>query len=176
MRPKTIAAIAGVLAALVVALLVAFVGKSEATTTAATRTPATRTLYVSAVEWKGSADVAKEPYPGPVPAGGGWESCPPGSQDCGLKGDTTKWAVETYRFDTATVVACAGERVVIKAFGVNAAKHDIVVPKLKKSFTILRGVVTTADLGVVKKPGIYRILCITHPPAHQMDLVVMPTC
>jgi hypothetical protein len=172
MRPRTIAAIAGMLAVLVVALLVAFVGKGEATTTA---TAATRTLYVSAVEWKGSASVAKEPYPGPVPPGGGYESCPPGSQECDLKGDTTKWAVETYRFDTAVVAACAGERVVIKAFGVNAAKHDIVVPKLKKRFTIYRGVVTTADLGVVKKPGIYGILCITHPPAHQMDLAVQ-TC
>lgn len=169
MRPKTIVAITGVLAALGVTLLVAFVGTSEATTTASTRN-----LYVSAVEWKGSASVAKEPYPGPVPAGGGWESCAPGSQECDLKGDTTKWAVETYRFDTATVVAYAGERVVINAFGVNAAKHDIVVPKLKKSFTILRGVVTKADLGVINTPGIYRILCITHPPAHQMDLVVMP--
>lgn len=169
MRPKTIVAIAGVLASLVLALLVAFVAKGEATTTAATRN-----LYVSAVEWKGSASVAKEPYPGAVPPGGGYESCPPGSQECDLKGDTTKWAVETYRFDTATVFAYAGERVVINAFGVNAAKHEIVVPSLKKSFTITRGVVTKADLGVVKKPGIYRLLCITHPPAHQMDLVVMP--
>lgn len=135
---------------------------------------ATRTLYVSAVEWKGSASVAKEAYPGPVPTGGGWESCAPGSDGCDLKGDTTKWAVETYRFDTSTIVAFAGERVVIKAFGVNAAKHDIVVPKLQKNFTILRGVVTTADLGVVSKPGIYKILCLTHPPAHQMDLVVLP--
>lgn len=140
----------------------------------ASATAATRTLYVSAVEWKGSASVAKEAYPGPVPEGGGWESCAPGSDGCDLKGDTTKWAVETYRFDTSTIVSYAGERVVIKAFGVNAAKHDIVVPKLKKSFTILRGVVTTADLGVVQRPGIYRILCITHPPAHQMDLVVLP--
>lgn len=169
MRPKMIVAIAGVLAGLVVAMLVAFVEKSEATTAAATRT-----LYVSAVEWKGSASVAKEPYPGPVPPGGGYESCAPGSQECDLKGDTTKWAVETYRFDTSVVVAYAGERVVIKAFGVNAAKHDIVVPSLKKSFTIKRGVVTTANLGVVKKPGIHRILCVTHPPAHQMDLVVLP--
>lgn len=147
----------------------ALVGKGEATTAAATRT-----LYVSAVEWKGSADVAKEPYPGAVPPGGGYESCPPGSQECGLKGDTTKWAVETYRFDTATVVAYAGERVVIKAFGVNAAQHDIVAKALKKAFTIKRGVVTTADLGVIKKPGIYRLLCVTHPPAHRMDLVVLP--
>lgn len=153
-------------------LALAVVSSSDARPAAANA--ATRTLYVSAVEWKGSATVAKEAYPGPVPAGGGWESCAPGSDGCDLKGDTTKWAIETYRFDTSTIVAYAGERVVIKAFGVNAAKHDIVVPTLKKSFTITRGVVTTADLGVVKKPGIYRILCITHPPAHQMDLVVLP--
>lgn len=163
------AAILVLLASLGLALAVVSISDAKPTANAATRT-----LYVSAVEWKGSASVAKEPYPGPVPTGGGWESCAPGSDGCDLKGDTTKWAVETYRFDTATIVAYAGERVVIKAFGVNAAKHDIVVPKLQKSFTITRGVVTTADLGVVSKPGIYRILCITHPPAHQMDLVVMP--
>lgn len=168
MRPSVIVGAVAVVAALVTALLGAFAGNGEAKTTA------TRQLYVSAVEWKGSASVAKEPYPGPVPAGGGYESCAPGSQECDLKGDTTKWAVETYRFDTAVLFAYAGERVVINAFGVNAAKHDIVVPALKKSFTINRGVVTAADLGVIKKPGIYRILCITHPPSHQADLVVMP--
>lgn len=169
MRWKMFVAIAGLLAVLGVGLALAFVGTSEATTAAATRT-----LYLSAVEWKGSADVAKEPYPGPVPGGGGYESCPPGSQDCGLKGDTSKWAVETYRFDTAVVVAYAGERVVIKAFGVNAALHPIVVPALKKSFMIRRGVVTTADLGVVKKPGIYNMICTLHRPSHQADLVVLP--
>ena len=42
------------------------------------------------------------------------------------------------------------------------------------SFTIKGGVVTTANLGVVMKPGIYQILCVAHPPAHQMDLVVLP--
>ena len=169
MRTRLIVAAVGLVAAVAGGLLLAFVDTSEATTSAATRT-----LYVSAVEWKGSASVAKEPYPGPVPAGGGYESCAPGSQECDLKGDTTKWAVETYRFDTATLFAYAGERVVINAFGVNAAKHDIVAPKLKKSFTIKRGVVTVADLGVISKPGIYKLLCLTHPPAHQADLVVMP--
>jgi plastocyanin len=161
--------IAGVAAAFAAASAFAFVGTSDAEKAAKTRT-----LYVSAVEWKGSASVAKEAYPGPVPAGGGYESCPPGSQECDLKGDTTKWAVETYRFDTAAVFAYAGERVVIKAFGVNAAEHPIAVPSLKKNFLIKRGVVTTADLGVVKNPGIYNIYCTLHRPSHQMDLVVMP--
>jgi len=169
MRRWVIAAIVGLSLAFAGASAFAFVGTSDATTAAKTRT-----LYVSAVEWKGSASVAKEPYPGPVPAGGGYESCAPGSQECDLKGDTTKWAVETYRFDTAVVMAYAGERVVIKAFGVNATEHPITVPTLKKNFLIRRGVVTTADLGVVKKPGIYNIYCTLHRPSHQMDLVVLP--
>jgi hypothetical protein len=159
----------GVAAAIAAASALAVVGSSDATTAVKTRT-----LYVSAVEWKGSASVASEPYPGAVPPGGGYESCAPGSQGCDLKGDTTKWAIETYRFDTAAVFAYAGERVVIKAFGVNAAQHPIAVPTLKKSFLIRRGVVTTADLGVVKKAGIYNIYCTLHRPSHQMDLVVLP--
>ncbi len=133
-----------------------------------------RELFMSAVEWKGSASVAKEPYPGPVPPGGGWESCAPGSQECDLKGDTTKWAVETYRFDTATVTAYEGERVVLNIFGVNASKHEIVIPAFDKRFTVKRGVVSRVDLGVVKKPGIFTMFCITHPPAHRADLVVLP--
>lgn len=169
MRRWIMLAVVATGAAIVVASALAFSGKGDAKVAAKTRT-----LYVSAVEWKGSASVAKEPYPGPVPSGGGYESCAPGSQECDLKGDTSKWAVETYRFDTAVVMAYAGERVVIKAFGVNSAEHPIAVPSLKKNFLIKRGVVTTADLGVVKKPGIYNMFCTLHRPAHQMDLVVMP--
>lgn len=168
-RWMVLAAVAA-MASVVVASALAFAGGSDG----AGQTAKVRTLYVSAVEWKGSASVAKEPYPGPVPEGGGYESCAPGSQECDLKGDPTKWAVETYRFDTAAVFAYAGERVVIKAFGVNAAEHPIVAPKLKKNFLIKRGVVTTADLGVVKNPGIYNLYCTLHRPSHQMDLVVMP--
>ncbi len=169
MRAWKVIAVAGVLAAFGVATAFAFAGTDGSTATAKTRT-----LYVSAVEWKGSASVAKEAYPGPVPEGGGYESCPPGSQECDLKGDPTKWAIETYRFDTAVVMAYAGERVVLKAFGVNAAEHPITVPTLKKSFLIRRGVVTTVDFGVIKKPGIHNIQCTLHRPSHQMDLVVLP--
>lgn len=170
-RRLVYAALVGALVVLGAGLAPALVSTSDASSEAKAKT---RTLYVSAVEWKGSADVAKEPYPGPVPNGGGYESCAPGSQDCGLKGDTTKWAVETYRFDTATIVAYAGERVIVKAFGVNSAIHPIVVSSLKKNFVIRRGVLTTVDLGVISKPGIHTFVCTLHRPSHQMDLVVLP--
>lgn len=169
-KRKKLAVSAGLLlVALAVALPLAIASKGSATTAATTHT-----IYLTAVEWKGSASVAKEPYPGPVPGGGGYESCAPGSADCDLDGDKTKWAIETYRFDTALAAAYVGERVVLQIFGVNASKHDIVVPAFKKTFTVKRGVVSRVDLGVMKKAGFYKIICVTHPPSHQMDLLILP--
>lgn len=131
-----------------------------------------RQIYMSAVEWKGSASVAKEAYPtAPLPKGGGYESCPPGSQECDLKGDTTKWAIETYRFDTALVAACAGERVTLNIFGVNAAEHQINIPDFGKNFVVKRGMLARTTF-TVKKPGLFSILCITHQPSHRADLLV----
>jgi len=131
-----------------------------------------RQIYMSAVEWKGSASVAKEAYPtASLPGGGGYESCAPGSQECDLKGDTTKWAVETYRFDTALVAACVGERVTLNIFGVNAAHHQINIPDFSKSVLVKRGMLARTTFKVTK-PGLYPIICITHQPSHRADLLV----
>jgi plastocyanin len=129
-----------------------------------------RQIYMSAVEWKGSASVAKEPYPtSALPAGGGYEKFAPGSEEMG--GDATKWAIETYRFDTALVAACAGDRVVLNIFGVNAAQHQINIPDFRKSFLVKRGALSRVAF-TVKKPGLYPIICITHQPSHRADLLV----
>ena len=77
-------------------------------------------IYMSAVEWKGSSNVSKEAYPtSPLPKGGGYERSRRATRSSRASPPGT-WAVETYRFDTAVVVACKGERVVLKIFGVNA--------------------------------------------------------
>lgn len=129
-----------------------------------------RQIYMSAVEWKGSASVAKEAFPTQaLPKGGGYEKFAPGSEE--LKGDQTVWAVETYRFDTALVAACVGERVVLNIFGVNSAFHDINIPDFRKSFRVKRGVLSRVAFKV-KKPGLYPIICITHQPSHSADLLV----
>ena len=129
-----------------------------------------RQIYMSAVEWKGSASVAKEPFPtSALPGGGGYEKFAPGSEE--MKGDQTTWAVETYRFDTALVAACVGEKVVLNIFGVNAAHHDINIPDFGKSFRVKRGVLSRVAFKV-KKPGLYPIVCITHQPSHRADLLV----
>lgn len=132
----------------------------------------TRTIYMSAVEYKGSSNVSKEPYPtAPLPQGGGYESFPPGHPE--VADEAGKWAVETYRFDTGVVAACKGERVVLKIFGVNSKEHHITIPDFNKDFTVFRGQLATSSFKV-SKTGIFPIICITHKPAHRADLVVLP--
>jgi len=132
--------------------------------------PQTRTIYMSAVEWKGSANVAKEAYPTQaLPEGGGYESFPPGHPE--VASEAGKWAIETYRFDTALVAACAGEKVVLKIFGVNAKEHQITIPDFNRNFLVRRGYLTTTTF-VAKKVGLYPIICITHQPSHRADLLV----
>ena len=135
-----------------------------------------RAIYLSAVEWKGSASVASEPYPGDssLPCNGGvcgYESFEPGHEE--VDGDETRWAIETYRFDSAVVFAFVGDRVTLNMFGVNAKEHDIVIPAFKKQVLVKRGVLSKVTFDV-NRPGIFNIICLTHPPAHQAQLVVMP--
>ena len=161
--------------ALLVALAVAMVstGAALVVTTGGEAKGAvkTRQIYMSAVEWKGSASLSKEPFPtAALPKGGGYERFGPGTEEAG---DTTKWAIETYRFDTALVGACVGERVTLNIFGVNSAYHDINIPDFGKSFRVTRGSIARTTF-TVKKPGLYTIMCITHQPSHRADLLVVP--
>ena len=147
----------------ITAIGVASVAPSASDAKAAVKT---RMIYKSAVEWKGSVEVAKEPFPTvPLPAGGGYERFAPDA--------TGKWSVETYRFDTAVVAACQGERVVLTIFGVNGKEHVTTVPDFGKNFTIRRGQMSTVVFRV-PKTGIVPIICVTHRPSHTADLVVLP--
>ena len=161
-----------VLAAVAVGITAIGVASFAVATSDAKASVKTRMIYMSAVEWKGSSNISKEPYlTAKLPAGGGYESFAPGSPEVASKpGD---WAVETYRFDTAVVAACKGERVVLKIFGVNAKSHEIVIPDFNKSFTVYRGQLATAVFKA-NKTGIFPITCITHRPSHTADLVVLP--
>ena len=159
------------LAAIAVGITAIGVASVAVSTSDAKATAKTRMIYMSAVEWKGSSNVSKEAYPtAPLPTGGGYESFPPGHPE--VASEAGKWAVETYRFDTAVVAACKGERVVLKIFGVNAKEHHITIPDFDKDFTVFRGQLATSVFKA-NKVGIFPIICITHQPAHRADLLVM---
>ena len=160
------------LAAIAVGITAIGVASVAVSTSDAKATAKTRMIYMSAVEWKGSSNVSKEAYPtAPLPTGGGYESFPPGHAELAGQPAGT-WAVETYRFDTAVVAACKGERVVLKIFGVNAKSHEIVIPDFDKSFTVYRGQMATSVFKA-NKVGIFPITCITHKPSHTADLIVL---
>ena len=126
----------------------------------------TRQIYMSAVEWQGSTNISKEAFPTtPLPAGGGYERFEPDAEG--------NWNVETYRFDTGVVAACQGEKVVLNIFGVNSKEHKLTIPDFGKNFTVYRGQMARTSF-VVKKVGIFPIVCISHQPSHRADLVVLP--
>ena len=132
---------------------------------AATKAP-TRTLYLTAVEFKGTANVASESYPeAEPPAGGAYGISPPDVDG--------NWRAQAYRFDAATLVAYQGERVRLRIFGVNGDAHEISVPKAGKELVVRRGRLTTVRFPA-KRLGTYRIVCTTHKPAMVTDLVVLP--
>ena len=82
--------------------------------------PQERTIYMAAIEPKGGTTVDKEPFPAQsLPPGGGY----------GLKApdDTGRWQVETYRFDTGTVVVNEGDTVTMEIVGINGKEHLITV-------------------------------------------------
>lgn len=128
--------------------------------------PTTKTIYMMAIEPKGSTTVIKEPFPlQALPPGGGYALKPPDEDG--------KWVVETYRWDPSIVVVNQGDEVTLEILGVNGAQHTSHIEGYDIDFTIRRGQLTTVTF-VVDKAGTFRIVCDTHTPAMTAQLVVLP--
>ena len=123
-----------------------------------------RTIYMSAVEYKGSTEVAKEAFPNaPVPSGGGYILKAPADG---------KWENSTYRWEPGTVVVYQGDDVELKIWGVNGADHPSKVEGYDKTFNVKRGQLTTLSFKA-DKAGVFRILCDVHSPSMTGTLVVL---
>lgn len=126
-----------------------------------------KTFYMTALEYKGSTEVSKEPFPTTaLPAGGGY----------GLKapsGDPPKWEVNSYAWAPSTIFAAEGDEVTLKIIGVNGAQHVAQIEKHVDNFTIKRGEVTTVSF-TAGAPGVYALICATHAPNMTGQLVVLP--
>lgn len=127
---------------------------------------AERTIYMAAIEPKGSATVDKEPFPAAVlPVGGGYVLKPPD--------DKGSWSVETYRWEPGTVVVNQGDVVTLELVGINGNEHPFKIEGHEVSGLVKRGQVTRVTF-TAAKPGIFKITCGTHVPSMQADLVVLP--
>lgn len=165
MRSRTVLAVAALATASVVALGVAQAPAGQAR----------RTIYLSAIEYKGGANISGEAYPPAdepgtkplAPLGGGYGLEEPDS--------TGRWEVESYRWEPGLVVALEGERITLEIMGVNGARHDamVVSPSGEEiPFVVTRGRLTRVRFQA-DEAGIWRFVCATHPPAMTGEIVVL---
>jgi len=155
--------------------VVALLALAVAGVTQAPAGEARRTIYMSAVEYKGGANVTAEPYP---------PAAEPGTRELGPLGDgyllkdpdaTGRWEVESYRWEPGLVVAREGERLTLEIVGINGARHDAMVVSPTGSqipFVVTRGRLTLVRLRV-DEPGIWRFVCSTHTPGMTGEIVVL---
>lgn len=136
---------------------------------------ARRTIYMSAVEYKGGANVSDEAYP--PAAEPGTKALGPLDGGYGLSepDDTGRWEVETYRWEPGLVVAHEGERLTLEILGVNGARHEAMVVSPSGDqipFVVTRGRLTRVRFEV-DEVGTWRFVCSTHPPAMSGEIVVL---
>ena len=159
-RHLSVIAIAGVIALGASGAVVAQDADEEAGASTA------RTIYMAAVEPKGGTSVDSEPFPTePLPAGPGYKIVEPN--------DDGRWEVSTYRWMPGTIVVTEGDEVTLEIVGINGAEHPFTIEGHDVTGTVTRGSVTT--VGFTAGPaGAYRIICATHQPSMNADLIVLP--
>ncbi len=130
--------------------------------------PKDRVVWMEAVEYKGSTEVAKlappETNPETLGASFEFEWVQPG----------TKWQVSAYAFSPSTIIVNQGDKVTLRIFGVNGNQHTISIQGYQENpVTLQRGrlidIQFTAD-----KPGMFRIVCHNHEPGMTGWLIVLP--
>ncbi len=154
----------GVMTVIIVAL--AACGTTSSADSAPAVQAAKRTLYMAAVEPKGSTTVDKEPFPTTeLPQGGGYGRKAP-DQD-------GRWEVSTYRWSSGTLIVNQGDEVTLEIVGVNGKEHPTVIEGYDVAFKVQRGQVTRTTF-TADKAGIFNIVCHAHRPSMTAQLVVLP--
>ena len=128
--------------------------------------PTERTVYMEAVEPKGSANLEDEPFPTtPLPEGGGYVLEEPDEE-----GD---WVVETYTWAPNQIVVNEGDTVNLEIIGINGAQHESFIEGYVDSFVVERGKLTSLSF-TADEAGVFKIVCTIHQPSMTGELVVLP--
>jgi hypothetical protein len=153
--------LAGLLIALV-ALVAAACGGEKA---AATISPTKWVINMSAVEYKGSTDVAQEPFPAQAaPPGGGYILKPP---------KDGRWETSAYRWAPEVITVFQGDDVELRIFGINGAEHPSKIEGYVDSFNVKRGQLTTVAFKA-DRVGAFKLICGIHLPSMEGYLMVLP--
>ena len=155
----------GVLAVSIIALLLSGIALVLPTSRASVQ-PTDRTIYVTAVEPKGTASISKEPFPTQaLPAGGGYALKEPDKDG--------NWVVETYIWEPSVIVVNQGDRLTLNILGVNGASHPASIEGYGQQFDVKRGQLTTITF-TADKAGTFSITCEAHQPSMTGYLLVLP--
>lgn len=153
--------IVGGLVALVALTGVACAGERAA----ATISPTKWVINMSAVEYKGSTEVAKEPFPAQAaPPGGGYILKPPADG---------KWETSAYRWVPEVLTIFQGDDVELRIFGINGAEHPSKIEGYVDSFNVKRGQLTTVAFKA-DRVGVFKLICGIHLPSMEGYLMVLP--
>ncbi|MBI5082898.1 MAG: cupredoxin domain-containing protein [Chloroflexi bacterium] len=129
-------------------------------------TPTQRTIYMAAVEPKGTTAAASEPFPGAaLPEGGGYILKAPDKDG--------NWSIETYRFEPNQVIVNQGDVVTLEIVGINGKEHPFSIETYGSSGVIKRGQLTRVTF-TADKAGVFKINCGAHLPSMTAELIVLP--
>jgi plastocyanin len=162
-RPLLLAAGGLIVLAAITALLTACDNEEDG---AAQIQATERTIYMEAVEPKGSANVEEEPFPtAPLPEGGGYVLEEPDEEG--------NWVVETYTWAPDQIVVYEGDTINLEIIGINGAQHESFIEEYVDSFVVERGKIASLSF-TADTAGVFRIVCTTHQPSMTGALVVLP--
>lgn len=143
----------------------------------AQRAPATHTIFVTAVEVKGSTTTEKLAPPAvhPTELSKGYDFKAPGEAD---KQAPQRWEVASYTFTPGFATVQQGDTVALTAFVVNGDQHDvgIIAPDgqvVMANATWQRGREYRVSF-IAKQVGTYQLRCFTHTPTMTANLLVLP--
>jgi plastocyanin len=138
---------------------------------------AKHTIFMNAVEYKGSTSTEKLAPPAVSPAtlSKGYVLKPPGEAD---KTAPQVWEIDSYALTPGFVTVQQGDTVTLQVLVVNGDTHEVgvlgpdgqvVVPKA----TWNRGTEYRVSF-VAEKVGTYKLSCDTHAPTMTANLLVLP--
>jgi plastocyanin len=143
----------------------------------AQQAPATPTIFMNVVEYKGSTTTEKlaSPQVNPATLSKGYVYKGPGEAD---KTAPQTWEVDSYAFAPGFVAVPQGDTVAVRVFVVNGDKHDVSV--LAPDGQVVVPTVTWTRGGEyqvsfkTEKAGTYKLICAIHAPSMTANVLVVP--
>jgi hypothetical protein len=125
-----------------------------------------RHIVVTAIEPKGGATVATEPFPvAGLPEGKGYVLKEPDQSG--------RWEVAVYVFDPRQILVDEGDEVTLEFVGINGASHPTTITGYDRTFELKRGEVRRVTF-TAGKTGVFPIVCAAHHPTMVAELIVAP--